>query len=312
MFHHKMPNPIGARELLQALPSLLARTDWPLSQPADAAAALVHTIHIALGFRSVRPAAPVPSTSAPQESGQQQQQGDGDDDDDGDGARRGQGEGPEQGQGQEQDFDDSQTEATYVNPDTVDDDDDDSGAGSSRQGRLADDWNAHGEGSYVLEYKHEQSSMEFRIRVGRMGGLVQVDAMAAVCFYFLFFFTVGRSDGMAGCAGLGGMLGGDAGRSNLIRGGLSNQLTGSRKDSRTTLRRPSQTWSIWMPFRSPGRARNKGVTKLLGGASSRSLRKSDLNACSSSLAGGRELNLSGSKHLQTSMPWRLWSRFCLV
>ena len=152
-----MPNPIGAREVHSALPHLLAQTDWPLSQPADAAAALVHTIHIALGFRLVRPAAPLPHAR-------------------GDETHTGDAEEHHVGV---ENQDDSQSEATYVNPDT--DNDGEPGA-PPPAGRLADDWNAHGEGSYVFEYKHEQSSMEFMIRVGRMGGRVQVDAVAGVSY----------------------------------------------------------------------------------------------------------------------------------
>ena len=163
-----MSNPIGARQLLQALPALLAQTDWPLSQPADAAAALVHTIHIALGFRLISPAAP-PRPSGP-----------GDASSGGRGPTSTAAPNEESGDAENGDHDDTQSEATYVNTDTGDTDPEGSG---HVEGRLADDWNAHGEGSYVLEYAHEQSSMRFRIRVGRMGGLVQVDAMAAVCSY---------------------------------------------------------------------------------------------------------------------------------
>jgi hypothetical protein len=174
-----MPNPIGARELLQALPGLLARTDWPLSQPADAAAALVHTIHIALGFRLIRPAASRPSDDSTGDSQEESHQGQD--------QAAGTGQDSTSGASEDVDIDDSQTEATYVNPAEGD-------AGPPPPGRLADDWNAHGEGSYVLEYKHEQSSMEFMIRVGRMGGLVQVDAMAAVRLSSLSDLTRHRGD----------------------------------------------------------------------------------------------------------------------
>ena len=48
------------------------------------------------------------------------------------------------------------------------------------ENRLAPSWHARGEDGYAFEYRHGQSAMIFRVRVGRMGGRVQIDAMAEV------------------------------------------------------------------------------------------------------------------------------------
>lgn len=46
--------------------------------------------------------------------------------------------------------------------------------------RLPSGWNSRGEDSYTFEYKHEQSGLKFIVRVGRMGGRVNVSGMAEV------------------------------------------------------------------------------------------------------------------------------------
>jgi proteasome inhibitor subunit 1 (PI31) len=69
-------------------------------------------------------------------------------------------------EGQEQtqhDFDDGASETT-----------------TAVDGRLWTGWNHRAEDSYSFEYMHEQSSLTFRLRVGRMGDRVQIDAMAEV------------------------------------------------------------------------------------------------------------------------------------
>jgi len=73
---------------------------------------------------------------------------------------------------EQQDFDDGASETTTA----VDQDE----AEGDVEGRLWTGWNHRAEDSYSFEYKHEQSSMTFRLRVGRMGGRVQIDAMAEV------------------------------------------------------------------------------------------------------------------------------------
>lgn len=43
---------------------------------------------------------------------------------------------------------------------------------------LADDWNRNGPDSYKLEYKHEQSSLNFLVKVTTMGSKAIIHAMA--------------------------------------------------------------------------------------------------------------------------------------
>lgn len=75
---------------------------------------------------------------------------------------------------EQQDFDDGASETTTA----VDQEE----AEGDVEGRLWTGWNHRAEDSYSFEYRHEQSSMTFRLRVGRMGGRVQIDAMAEVRF----------------------------------------------------------------------------------------------------------------------------------
>lgn len=138
-----MPDPLNINALLIFLPTLLPpSTSSPLPNPTDAIAALVHTIHTNLDFRLI-PSNATPLTTdavSPPPA--------------------------------EVDIDDGASEtATAVN--TEDD-------AAPVEGQLLAGWNARGEDSYVFEYRHGQSSMTFRVRVGRMGGRVQIDAMAEV------------------------------------------------------------------------------------------------------------------------------------
>ena len=73
---------------------------------------------------------------------------------------------------EQQEFDDGASETTTA----VDQDE----AEGDVEGRLWTGWNHRAEDSYSFEYKHEESSMTFRLRVSRMGGRVQIDAMAEV------------------------------------------------------------------------------------------------------------------------------------
>ena len=138
-----MPGLLDALALLILFPTLLPRsTSSPLPNPTDAIAALVHTIHTTLGFRLI-PSINIPLT------------------------------GPAlQDRPTEEDFDDGASETA-----TAVDLEEDVGA---TEGQLPTGWNARGEDSYVFEYRHSQSAMSFRVRVGRMGGRVQIDAMAEV------------------------------------------------------------------------------------------------------------------------------------
>lgn len=140
-----MSDPLDTTNLLRSLLALLPRaSDSPLRNPTDAIAALVHTIHTALDFRLINPAPAANTTSSSNTAAS----------------------------GEEEDTDDAASEtATAVDQDE----------GSDVPNQLAEGWNARGEDSYVFEYRHEQSSMVFRVRIGRMGGRVQIDAMAEVC-----------------------------------------------------------------------------------------------------------------------------------
>jgi hypothetical protein len=60
---------------------------------------------------------------------------------------------------------------------------------TSVQGQLAEGWNARGEDAYKFEYRHEQSSMVFRVRIGRMGGRIQIDATAEVSCPLIGYWT---------------------------------------------------------------------------------------------------------------------------
>jgi proteasome inhibitor subunit 1 (PI31) len=140
-------DPLNIGSLLSSLPNLLPRgTTSPLPKPTDVIAALVHTIHIALDFRII----PNPISAVSQAS---------------------------TSQGEETEIDDTVSET----PTAVEQEDEQLAV----EGRLPEGWNSRGEDSYVFEYRHVQSSMVFRIRVGRMGGRVQLDGMAEVCLMLI-------------------------------------------------------------------------------------------------------------------------------
>ncbi|KLT39540.1 hypothetical protein CC85DRAFT_192105 [Cutaneotrichosporon oleaginosum] len=140
-----MADPLDSRALLALVTSVAPSVHGssPLPRTTDAAAALVHVIHVALDFRL----APSTPTQADVAAGAQddltEAAGDGDNDD----AR-------------------SET-TTAVDPDE----------GPVSENVLPASWNARGEDSYMFEYRHPQSAMTFRVRVGRMGNRIQVDAM---------------------------------------------------------------------------------------------------------------------------------------
>lgn len=82
---------------------------------------------------------------------------------------------PQRAEGQAQeaeaDFDDNASDTATA----VENEDD-----SAVEGALPVGWNGRGEDMYAFEYKHDQSSLTFRVRVGRMGRRVQIDATAEV------------------------------------------------------------------------------------------------------------------------------------
>jgi proteasome inhibitor subunit 1 (PI31) len=43
---------------------------------------------------------------------------------------------------------------------------------------LPDEWNAHGPGNYTFRYRHEQSSLEFVMKIAKLGGRTLVNAIA--------------------------------------------------------------------------------------------------------------------------------------
>jgi proteasome inhibitor subunit 1 (PI31) len=163
-----MADPLDTSTLLSLLLLLLpTSSSSPLIKPTDAVAALIHTIHTVLDFRLIpQPASAAPPPPTSEESSAP--------------------ESGNQAQG-EQDFDDTVSETTTaVDQDQDQDGDGPTGSGPGgntrtvTEGRLPTGWNARGEESYTFEYRHAQSAMVFRIRVGRMGGRIQIDGMAEV------------------------------------------------------------------------------------------------------------------------------------
>ena len=140
-----MPDLLDPAILLVLLPTLLPRsTSSPLPHPTDAIAALIHTIHTNLGFRLV-----ISAETTPNPTGASTTETSGD-----------------------IEIDDGASETP-----TAVDAEEETGV---TEGQLPLGWNSRGEDSYVFEYRHAQSAMTFRIRVGRMVGRVQIDAMAEV------------------------------------------------------------------------------------------------------------------------------------
>ncbi|ORX36839.1 PI31 proteasome regulator N-terminal-domain-containing protein [Kockovaella imperatae] len=147
-YYFTMANPLDPGSLLDLLTALLpSTTSSRLSKPTDALAALIHAIHTALDFRLVR--RPDDEASAARSTSDAT------------------------GPVEEKDIDDTASETT-----TAVDQEDEEEARFSAENQLPSGWSDRGEDSYSFEYKHDQSSMTFRIRVGRMGGRIQIDAMA--------------------------------------------------------------------------------------------------------------------------------------
>lgn len=165
-----MGDPLDARALLSLVvataPSVHGSS--PLPRPTDAAAALAHAIHTALGFRL---APSTPTQNAPSGAGPSGTAGA--DSSASSGAHDAES-GPSTTEG---DDDDARSETTTaVDPDETEA----QGVVAPPENVLAQNWNSRGEDSYMFEYRHEQSAMTFRVRVGRMGQRIQVDATAEV------------------------------------------------------------------------------------------------------------------------------------
>lgn len=177
-----MSDPTSTSTLQQLVPYLLperGQAGSTLTAPTDLAAVLVHAIHTSLEFRLVRPA---PSGSRNQSADTEEQ-----DEDEG-----------QQRRGEDTEDTVSETE-TAVNAD--DDDQAPQGQSSSSsldtrfvrlatEARLPSGWNDRGEDSYTFTYKHEQSGLSFIVRVGRMGGRVNVSGMAEVSVRVLQAFVL--------------------------------------------------------------------------------------------------------------------------
>jgi proteasome inhibitor subunit 1 (PI31) len=165
-----MSDPTSTSTLQQLVPYLLPERGQPgstLTAPTDLAAVLVHAIHTSLEFRLIRPATP---------SGSRNQSADTEEQDDDEGQQR-RGEDTEdtvsqalQGQSSS-----SSLDARFVRLAT--------------EARLPSGWNDRGEDSYTFTYKHEQSGLSFIVRVGRMGGRVNVSGMAEVSVRVLQAFV---------------------------------------------------------------------------------------------------------------------------
>jgi hypothetical protein len=148
-----------------------------LTAPTDLAAVLVHAIHTSLEFRLVRPITP---------SGSRNQSADTEEQDDDEGQQR---------RGEDTEDTVSETE-TAVNDDQALQGQSSSSSLDTRfvrlatEARLPSGWNDRGEDSYTFTYKHEQSGLSFIVRVGRMGGRVNVSGMAEVSVRVLEAFVL--------------------------------------------------------------------------------------------------------------------------
>ena len=56
--------------------------------------------------------------------------------------------------------------------------DDSTPASNTLEGALPDSWNSHGPGSYTLRYRHEQSSLEFVVKVVKLGSRTLINGIA--------------------------------------------------------------------------------------------------------------------------------------
>jgi proteasome inhibitor subunit 1 (PI31) len=65
--------------------------------------------------------------------------------------------------------------------------DDSSLASTTLNGTLPEAWNASGPGNYTLRYRHEQSSLEFIIKVVKLSGRTLINAIAVGVCDLLFF-----------------------------------------------------------------------------------------------------------------------------
>lgn len=56
---------------------------------------------------------------------------------------------------------------------------------------LPDEWNAHGPGNYTFRYKHDQSSLEFIVKVVKLGSRTLINSVAVeVCMHKLLVYMM--------------------------------------------------------------------------------------------------------------------------
>ena len=70
--------------------------------------------------------------------------------------------------------------------------DDSSLAYNTLEGVFPDSWNSHGPGSYTLRYRHEQSSLEFVVKVVKLGSRTLINGIAVEVRDYLLSFAVQR------------------------------------------------------------------------------------------------------------------------
>ncbi len=65
-------------------------------------------------------------------------------------------------------------------------------ASNNLDGVLPDTWNSHGPGSYTLRYRHEQSSLEFVVKVVKLGSRTLINGIAVEVRSRFLSFAVHR------------------------------------------------------------------------------------------------------------------------
>lgn len=53
---------------------------------------------------------------------------------------------------------------------------------------LPEHWNAHGPGNYTFRYRHEQSSLEFVVKVSKLAARTMINAIAVEVCYVLYIY----------------------------------------------------------------------------------------------------------------------------
>lgn len=164
------PNPLSSASLFALIPHLLpyssSSSSASLSLPTDVVAVLVHAIQTSLQFRLInRGTTSVSSTATvtqDEEPSAEPAQTDMDDETD----------NLSETETAVNDDSDEPLTSTSTNPIVSQE--------SIQAAKLPVSWKERGEDSYTFEYKHDQSGLRFIVKVGRMGGRVNVSGMAEV------------------------------------------------------------------------------------------------------------------------------------